>query len=75
MERDVLVVAEPPEPVQGRYRTLNENPVVDLLPAIELHPFNGLARQSIPLRNPVGDPLDLWGRDKSTALPATLRER
>jgi hypothetical protein len=27
------------------------------------------------LRRSVGDPLDLWGRDKSTALPATLRER
>ncbi len=27
------------------------------------------------LRQSVGDPLDLWGRDKSTALPMTLRER
>ncbi len=27
------------------------------------------------LRRSVGDPLDLWGRDKSTTLPATLRER
>ena len=25
--------------------------------------------------DPVGDPLDLWGRDKSTALPVTMRER
>jgi hypothetical protein len=27
------------------------------------------------LRRSVGDPLDLWGRDKSTALPVTMRER
>ena len=27
------------------------------------------------LRRSVGEPLDLWGRDKSTALPATMRVR
>ena len=27
------------------------------------------------LRRSVGDPLDLWGRDKSNALPVTMRER
>lgn len=27
------------------------------------------------LRRSVGDPLDLWGRDKSTTLPMTLRQR
>ena len=25
------------------------------------------------LRSSVGDPLDLWGRDKSNALPVTMR--
>ena len=27
------------------------------------------------LRRSVGDPLDLWGRDKSNALPLPVRER